>query len=164
MFNRLSLLFIAATCSFAACKAGKQSGAAPAGTTAAASPGASNSGSSAVANPMQQNNSSVLTQEQAKSAPATFRLMVTFISIGAGTDPDGKNRLDAYILDYKTRTGKSPAYVMIPWGREGEVDCCFSLNELSAPEQEQFIAGLRNTMTGRELIQISENARNRFRP
>jgi len=161
MFKILSVLLVAATCCFVACKAGKQSGAAP---SAAVSPAPSKSGSSAAADPMPQNNPSILTQEQAKAAPATFRLMVTFISIGAGTDPDARNSLDAYILDYKTRTGKSPAYSMIPWGREGEVDCCFGLGELSTTEQEQFIRGLRNAMTGRELIQISENARNRFRP
>ncbi len=104
------------------------------------------------------------TRERAAQGPDSFRLIVTFISIGAGTDPDAKTFLDGYMLDYKTRTGVSPKYIMIPWGKEGEVDCCFSLIELKGPEQADFIEGLRNRMKGRELIQINENARNRFKP
>ncbi len=103
-------------------------------------------------------------REQANAGPDSFRLVVTFISIGAGTDPDGKAFLDNYILDFKKRSGKNISYIMIPWGREGEVDCCFTLSELSISEQTDFIEQLRRVMTGRELIQINENFKNRFKP
>lgn len=103
------------------------------------------------------------TREQAVLGPDSFRLIVTFISIGAGTDPDGKSLLDGYILDYKNKKGKAVRYIMIPWGREGEVDCCFDLKDLTVSEQSDFIDGLRNTMKARELIQINENAKNRFK-
>ncbi|MBK9399956.1 MAG: hypothetical protein IPN36_03595 [Bacteroidetes bacterium] len=103
------------------------------------------------------------TREQAALGPDSFRLIVTFISIGAGTDPDAKTYLDSYILDYKTKKGKAVRYIMIPWGREGEVDCCFDLKDLTVSEQSDFIEGLRNTMKARELIQINENAKNRFK-
>ena len=85
------------------------------------------------------------------------RILVT------GTDPDAKTYLDSYILDYKTKKGKAVRYIMIPWGREGEVDCCFDLKDLTVSEQSDFIEGLRNTMKARELIQINENAKNRFK-
>ena len=128
----------------------------PAATSPATSPSTSN--------PQIVNTTKSWTREEAKAGPDNFRLVVSFISIGAGTDPDAKQSLDKYIAEFKTRTGKMPAYVMIPWGREGEVDCCFNMDELTASEQGDFIAGLRNTMKSRELIQINENVRNRFKP
>lgn len=103
------------------------------------------------------------TREQAQAGPDSFRLVVSFISVGAGTDPEAKAYLDKYIIDYKGNKNKMVSYIMIPWGREGEVDCCFNLKELTATEQEDFIQGLRKTMIGRELIQVNENAKNRFK-
>lgn len=165
MLKSISLLLLAGSLSIAACKTGKkQSSEASASAGTAATPPASPPPVAVAAPPMTQTETKVLTREDAKSAPENFRLMVTFISIGAGTDPDGKVLLDNYIAQYKIRTGKSPAYIMIPWGREGEVDCCFNMNELTASEQVDFIKDLRNSMKSRELIQITENARNRFRP
>jgi len=103
------------------------------------------------------------TREQAQAGPADFRLVVSFISIGAGTDPDAKVLLDKFISEYVAKSGKSVKYIMIPWGREGEVDCCFNMNELTASEQKDFIESLKVEMKGKELIQINENARNRFK-
>lgn len=144
--------------------AAEKSGTATGNNNTVASSGSASLSGSANATTMPQTTPKSLTREEAKSAPESFRLMVTFISIGAGTDPDAKVLLDNYIADYKTRTGKQPNYIMIPWGREGEVDCCFKLDELSSTEQADFINGLRNSMKSRELIQVNENARNRFRP
>ena len=163
------LLMAMSILSLSSCKTNKESGSEKSETTStknnsstATSP-SSSEGSGSTMN-MPQSTPKSLTREEAKSAPEFFRLMATFISIGAGTDPDAKVLLDNYIADYKVRTGKMPTYVMIPWGREGEVDCCFKLDELSTAEQSEFITGLRNSMKGRELIQINENAKNRFRP
>jgi len=105
----------------------------------------------------------IWTREQAKSGPDTFRLAVTFISIGAGTDPEAKTSLDAYVYDYKLKTRQPVAYVMIPWGREGEVDCCFTLTELNASEQKNFIEGMKKAFIGRDLVQINENFKSRFK-
>lgn len=105
----------------------------------------------------------VWTREQAIAGPDTFRLVVSFISIGAGTDPDAKAILEAYVYDYKLKNNKVVAYYMIPWGREGEVDCCFPLDELNASEQKNFIEGLYKIVQGKELIQITENMKSRFK-
>lgn len=161
MLKSFSFVAFAAFLAFAACKTGNKSAAETNATPPAPVAPVPVAQS---ASPLPQTEPKVMTREEAKQAPETFRLMVTFISIGAGTDPDGKALLDNYIAQYKIRTGKSPAYVMIAWGREGEVDCCFNMDELTTSEQADFILGLRNSMKSRELIQITENARNRFRP
>lgn len=105
----------------------------------------------------------VWTREQAMAGPDTFRLVVSFISIGAGTDPEAKAILEAYVYDYKLKNNKVVSYYMIPWGREGEVDCCFPLDELNASEQNNFIDGLNKVIQGKELIQITENMKSRFK-
>lgn len=102
-------------------------------------------------------------REQAKAGPDSFRLVVTFISIGAGTDPESRGILEAYVYDYKLKKGTPVSYFMIPWGREGEVDCCFPLNELTSSEQLNFIEGLKKAITGHELIQVNENMKSRFK-
>ncbi len=105
----------------------------------------------------------VWTMEQALAGPDTFRLVVSFISFGAGTDPEANAILEAYVYDYKLKNNKVVSYFMIPWGREGEVDCCFPLDELNASEQNNFIDGLNKVIKGKELIQITENMKSRFK-
>lgn len=105
----------------------------------------------------------VWSREQAQKGPDFFRLVVVFISKGEGPDPEAKSVLEAFLSDFARDSGKRPAYVMIPWGREGEVDCCFNLNELQDREQEVFINNLKMTMSSRELIQVYENAKNRYK-
>lgn len=105
----------------------------------------------------------VWTREQAQAGPDTFRLVVSFISFGAGTDPESKAILESYVYEYKLKNNKVVTYYMIPWGREGEVDCCFPLDELNASEQNNFIEGLKKVIAGKELIQINENMKSRFK-
>ncbi|MBL7924042.1 MAG: hypothetical protein JNL88_07580 [Bacteroidia bacterium] len=160
--RKTTSLLIGLSLALVACKSSRESGAksentAEVTTTTTTGP-SSSSGSNE--NTVQTEN---WNREQAKLGPDSFRLVVTFISIGAGTDPDARALLDKYLLDYKSRGGKSLKYIMIPWGREGEVDCCFTLEELNASEQKDFIEGLRDAMKTRELIQVNEYAKNRFK-
>jgi hypothetical protein len=83
------------------------------------------------------------------------RVMVTFISIGEGTDREAKGNLDRVTSPYLEK-GKLEMET-IPWGREGEVDYCFMLNNLSGAEQQKFISDLKNTFNGNKLVQIVEN-------
>ncbi|MFM7015177.1 MAG: hypothetical protein ACKOX3_02510 [Bacteroidota bacterium] len=128
-------------------------------------------------NPSKKANGPVITESTAESKdevemprempPAqkekTIRLVVTFASIGAGVDPNGKINLDAYINAFKEKSGKLVKYGMLAWGREGEFDCEFSLNELNLNEQPEFIRGLRKQFQGNQLIQIEENKPSRFK-
>ena len=43
------------------------------------------------------------------------------------------------------------------WGREGEVDYCFKLAELSKEEQATFIAAIKSELKDSERVSIKEN-------
>ncbi len=105
--------------------------------------------------------------EQTEMPPAPMeknvRLVITFASIGAGIDPNGKTMLDGYINSFKEKSGKLVKYGTLAWGREGEYDCEFSLNELNLNEQADFVNGLKKLFGENQLIQIEENKPSRFK-
>ncbi len=98
-----------------------------------------------------------------KSLPDTIRLSISLISIGEGTDPEGLNILTSTLETFSRKTGKNPNYITIPWGREGEVEYYFNLNELNQVEQQNFISNLNSAFKGHKLVLISENIKNRFK-
>ncbi len=88
-------------------------------------------------------------------APIAFRLIVSFISKGAGTDYEKK----AAFLSYVDSHAKKPAYKIINWGREGETDYCFNLAELTAKKDLiTFIEDIKKIAAGTDMLIISENA------
>ncbi len=98
-----------------------------------------------------------------KSLPDTIRLVVSFISIGEGTDQTAGEKLRVAIDEFAAKNGIRPAGIAIPWGREGEVDNCFLLNELKPAQQVEFVAAIRKAFEGSKLVQVIENMKNRFR-
>ena len=95
--------------------------------------------------------------------PDTFRLVVSFISIGAGTDPDATSLLDQYLTKFTGASGVKPEFQRFAWGREGEIDNCFELKGMTSAKQMEFIEGLKTAVKAHDLIQIQENVKNRFR-
>ena len=85
-------------------------------------------------------------------AGTTFPLVVTFISIGQGTDQ--KSEADLESLAKKFKAGATRA----DWGKEGEEDWCFPLTELSPSERSKFIGEVKRVLGGKRLVQIAENA------
>lgn len=83
-----------------------------------------------------------------------FRLVVSFISKGAGPDRTSSAALLAYIESHP----KKPSYKTESWGREGETDYCLNLTELSKAEQVDFIANVNKMMSGNALVFVKENA------
>ncbi len=83
-----------------------------------------------------------------------FRLILSFISRGAGTNSDQKTAVLAYIEAHP----KKPLSKKVIWGREGEADYCFTLKELTKKEQTEFISHIKKLTEGGDLIIISENA------
>ncbi len=102
-------------------------------------------------------------KEELLTADINYRFSVSFISIGSGTDGKAKKVFEAFIADFNTKNKCKLVYETTPWGREGEVDCCFPLDELNASEQNNFIEGLKKAIAGKELIQINENMKSRFK-
>ncbi|MES2567170.1 MAG: hypothetical protein V4565_09910 [Bacteroidota bacterium] len=93
----------------------------------------------------------ITSQESSK----TYRLIVSFISKGAGLDRTKQTTLLSYIESHP----KKPAYTTVLWGREGETDYCFSLSELKTKaEINSFIENVKKIAAGSDMMQLSENA------
>ena len=88
-----------------------------------------------------------------KVTPGNMRMLVSFISIGAGTDYKTREKYDAYI----EKMAKKPAFDKAAWGREGEVDYCFPLTDLSPQEVAEFVSATKEMMKDNSLVIISEN-------
>ena len=86
-----------------------------------------------------------------------YRFIVSFISIGEGTDRTGRETMDGVLASWEKKKGGSIAFEAVPWGREGEADFCFNLKELTSNEQEMFISDMKTAFKGRSLVQMSEN-------
>lgn len=95
--------------------------------------------------------------------PDTFRVVVSMISIGEGTDPDGVSKLEGFLKNYQAETGRTVSYTMQPWGREGEVDYNFSLRGMTEAEQRDFVNRLQAQLKDEQLIRVTENKANRFK-
>jgi hypothetical protein len=104
------------------------------------------------------NNTSQMNKTEDENA---CRLIVSFISIGEGTDPEARRIMDGVLDKWAKKAGKPIASEAIPWGREGEVDFCFYLKELSSGDQALFVKEMKEAMEGRNLIQFAENQESR---
>lgn len=87
----------------------------------------------------------------------TFRFTVSFISKGAGTDYQIKQKYDAFITDFETRNNIKVAVSKASWGREGEVDYCFDMTSLNKEITEKFIAESQVILSSSDRINIGEN-------
>jgi len=86
-----------------------------------------------------------------------YRLIVSFISIGEGTDIKAHENFDAFMSSWQTENNKTLVVDKVPWGREGEVDYCFKLNELDKDSQAKFVSKVQDAVKDSKLVQISEN-------
>jgi len=95
------------------------------------------------------------TATNATDTPVTYRLIVSFISKGAGTDSEKRTAFLAYVDGYKLK----PAYKTVTWGREGETDYCFNLSEITVKKDLiSFIEEIKKIGAGSDMMNISENA------
>lgn len=85
-----------------------------------------------------------------------YRLAISFISYGGGIDGKIYNKVDSFIASRR----KKLDCVVQAWGREGETDKYYPLNELSSKEQKTMISQLKKICEGNEMVIISENVEN----
>ena len=83
-----------------------------------------------------------------------YRVIISFISKGAGTD----SKLNENITNFIAGQSKHPSNFIVKWGREGENDQCYLLNELTKDEQKTFVAGLKKIVNGSDMVLIVENS------
>lgn len=85
---------------------------------------------------------------------ANYRLVVSFISQAAGIDRQLHPKFMELYKSYKPAVTAE----VTPWGREGEVDYCFKLNELNSKQQKDFVQKVREAMGNTDMVYIKENA------
>ena len=88
-----------------------------------------------------------------------YAFTASFYSIGEGTDGNAINSFKSYIETFNKSENVVLAYVTTPWGREGEVDYCFVLEELSGKQRAKFIEGAKKLFTEKSLVHLNENGR-----
>ncbi len=86
-------------------------------------------------------------------ASTIYPLIISFYSSGGGIDRQMKKDFESYI----TETHKNLVFEKISWGREGELDYCFSLKGLDKDKSAQFIADTKDFLSKSTKVHIIEN-------
>ncbi len=89
----------------------------------------------------------------AEGVNVKYRLVLSFISKGAGTDHKTIEKVKEYIESHP----KKPAFEVKTWGREGEKDYALLLKELTADEQKVFVEDIKKLIASSELVLLKEN-------
>ncbi len=85
----------------------------------------------------------------------TYPLVVSFYSKGEGIDNKVNEAFVKFLASYTKKTVYEPTH----WGREGEIDYCLKLSELSSAEQADFIKKAKDLLSKSALVHINENAK-----
>jgi len=94
---------------------------------------------------------------QTEARVQTSRLVVSFYSICCGIDHEAKDRLDKFIREYEAAHHRRLKKAAVHWGREGEIDYCFRLSELTPRERKSFISRTRSLLSKSKLMRIYKN-------
>lgn len=86
-----------------------------------------------------------------------FLFTVSFISKGAGTDFQIRQKYDAFITDFETRNNVKVTINKAPWGREGEMDYCIEFTNINKETTEKFITESKALLSVSDRINIGEN-------
>ena len=108
-----------------------------------------------------RNSKSVLSVNEEKSKLDTtgnneittvkYRLIVSFYSRGSGINRQAKLQFDDLMKKYNYN------FEIVKWGREGELDYCFKLDEIKSEEQAVFSSEVCSMLCNQQFIKITEN-------
>lgn len=87
------------------------------------------------------------------SSTGTADFILSFFSPGNGID---KAMLDQVVEFLKTNY-PTVTYSRVRWGREGEVDLCFDLSEMTVDSKEKFKADLGEMVSTSNRVRVKEN-------
>ena len=79
--------------------------------------------------------------------------IVSFFSPGNGIDVEMKNNY----LELINTNYPDLSFSSIRWGREGEIDFCFSLDELTKKQKQKFIQESRNFLSKSKKVNVYES-------
>ena len=81
-------------------------------------------------------------------------LVVSFISIGAGTDYKAKQKLDLYAKDFEQTEHVQLNVTVKHWGKEGETDYTYDLKNLSKKQCKAFTENVEAMFLKNNLMKI----------
>ena len=84
-----------------------------------------------------------------------YPLVVSFFSIASGIDLKVHGEFEKFLSTYPKKIAFEPTH----WGREGEIDYCLKLSELSTAEQTNFVKKAKDLLSKSTLVYVNENAK-----
>lgn len=88
----------------------------------------------------------------------TYRVVVSFTSKGAGIDTAARDQVVEVLNKWRIAKGYEVKTERRRWGKEGELDVCATLDELSDAERSKFVSEVRAVASKSDRVQIDENA------
>ncbi len=98
-----------------------------------------------------------LKTEASKDSAVWYK--VSFISIGGGIDHDAIKSCKEFVAAFEKQHRTAVPLKIASWGREGEKDFCFYLQDMSAEKAKTFIAELEDNLKGSSLIRYKYNCK-----
>lgn len=93
------------------------------------------------------------------NSDSIYALRVSFFSIGSGIDRKTRQDYDRFIKEFEQKNNVSILLDQATWGKEGEIDYCINLNNLSTELQEQFIRSTKDKTKDSKLVRLYENTK-----
>lgn len=94
------------------------------------------------------------TAQNATSTPGNNRMVVSFISKGNGINNQIHEQFEKFVQGHP----KKPIMENYRWGREGEIDYCLQLKELSKKDQVKFVDEVKKIIGNSDVVLLTENA------
>ncbi|MBK9250048.1 MAG: hypothetical protein IPM69_18565 [Ignavibacteria bacterium] len=104
------------------------------------------------------NSSEDKSSEKITLADSIYRFTVSFISIGSGIDHKAREQFTEFIKKYSEKHNVILGFDKSTWGREGEVDYCMKLLELTAAQEFNFIAETKEILKNSSRVRYRENS------
>ena len=87
-----------------------------------------------------------------------YRFTISFFSKGGGTDRKSRSEFESFLENFNKKNEVNLQYIKTSWGREGEVDYCFQLEELKKKKQIIFIKECEDLLKDSKLVHFLEFA------
>lgn len=93
------------------------------------------------------------TRKDKKKAKIITKYTISFISKGEGPDVVAKQEIGKFLKEYEVKKDVVLRYFEIPWGREGEFDMCFNLDNMSKSIRKDFVNKMNKFIEKYSLVQ-----------
>ncbi len=85
-----------------------------------------------------------------------YRFTISFFSKGGGTDRKARSEFESFLENFNKMNEVNLQFTKTSWGREGEVDYCFQLDELKKKKQIVFIKQCEDLLKDSKLVHFQE--------